>query len=141
MRESRTSGVFKGCLNFLRASQWLRGKESACNAGGAGSISGSGRSPGRGHGNPLRCSCLEKFHGQRSLVGSSPWGHGELDVTKGLEHTLPFNDVTVSPHWIHTPTIGNLVSPVLQMKELKHHLFVYYVICFSHLFMTSSLSP
>ena len=34
-------------------------KESACNAGDLGSIPGSGRSPGKGHGNPLQCSCLE----------------------------------------------------------------------------------
>ena len=26
------------------------------------------------HGNPLQCSCLENPHGQRSLVGSRPWG-------------------------------------------------------------------
>ena len=35
------------------------GKESACNAGDLGSVPGSGRSPGGGHGNPLQCSCLE----------------------------------------------------------------------------------
>ena len=38
------------------------GKESACNAGAegdTGSILGSGRSPGGGHGNPLQYSCLE----------------------------------------------------------------------------------
>ena len=38
------------------------GKEPACNAGDArdiGSIPGSGRSPGAGHGNPLKYSCLE----------------------------------------------------------------------------------
>ena len=34
------------------------GKESACNAGDLGSIPGSGRSPGGGHGNPLSYSCL-----------------------------------------------------------------------------------
>jgi len=28
---------------------WLSGKESACNAGDTGSISGSGRSPGEGN--------------------------------------------------------------------------------------------
>ena len=49
---------------FLRAglSQWLSGKESACNAGDTGEmglISGSGRSPGGGHGNMLQYSCLE----------------------------------------------------------------------------------
>ena len=27
----------------------------------SGSTPGSGRSPGRGKGNPLQCSCLEKF--------------------------------------------------------------------------------
>ena len=34
------------------------GKESACNAGDAGSIPGSGRSPGEGDGNPLEYSSL-----------------------------------------------------------------------------------
>ena len=34
-------------------------KASAYNAGDPGSISGSGRSPGEGNGNPLQYSCLE----------------------------------------------------------------------------------
>ena len=34
------------------------GKESACNAGDAGSIPGLGRPPGEGNGNLLRSSCL-----------------------------------------------------------------------------------
>ena len=34
-------------------------KESACSAGGLGSIPGLGRSPGEGNGNPLQYSCLE----------------------------------------------------------------------------------
>ena len=34
-------------------------KAFACNAGDLGSISGSGRSPGEGNGNPLQYSCLE----------------------------------------------------------------------------------
>ena len=38
--------------------RWLRGKESACNAGEAGLIVGSGRSPGGENGNPLQYSCL-----------------------------------------------------------------------------------
>ena len=36
------------------------GKESACNAGDLGSISGLGRSPGEGNSSPLQYSCLEK---------------------------------------------------------------------------------
>ena len=39
--------------------QWLSGKESACSAGAMSSISGSGRSPGGWHCNPLQYSCLE----------------------------------------------------------------------------------
>ena len=35
-------------------------KESACNTGDLGSIPESGRSPGKGNGNPLQHSCLEK---------------------------------------------------------------------------------
>jgi len=35
------------------------GKESTCNAGDVGSICESGRSPGRGYGNPLQYFCLE----------------------------------------------------------------------------------
>ena len=49
-----------------------------CNAGDLGSIPGLGRTPGRGHGNPLQCSCLENPHGQRSLEDDSPWGRKEL---------------------------------------------------------------
>ena len=45
-------------------------KKFACNVGDLGSISGLGRFPGRGHGNPFQYSCLENSHGQRSLVHS-----------------------------------------------------------------------
>ena len=38
---------------------WLSGKESTYNAGDAGLIPGSGRSPGEGNGNSLQYSCLE----------------------------------------------------------------------------------
>ena len=40
----------------------------------AGSIPGSGRCPGGGHGNPLQF-LPEDSHGERSLVGYSPQGH------------------------------------------------------------------
>ena len=53
----------------------------------AGSIWGLGRSRGGGPGNPLQYSCLENPHGQRSLVGYSPWDHKESDTTEATEHT------------------------------------------------------
>ena len=64
-------------------------KESTCNVGDLGSIPGLGRSSGRGHGNPLQYSCLENLHGQRSLVGYSPWGCKESDISEQLS-TAPF---------------------------------------------------
>ena len=59
-------------------------KKSACNVGDLGLIPGLGRSPGGGHGNLLQYSCLENSHGQRSLVGYSPWSCKEFDTTKQL---------------------------------------------------------
>ena len=44
-----------------RLPRWLSGKKKknpSVNAGDTGSIPGSGRSPGEGHGNPLQYSCL-----------------------------------------------------------------------------------
>ena len=63
-------------------------KNPPANAGDArenvGLIPESGRSPGGGNGDPLQYSCLEKFHGQRSLAGYSPRGHKELDTAECL---------------------------------------------------------
>ena len=50
-------------------------KESACSAGDLGLIPELERSPGGWHGNPLQYFCLVNSHGQRSLVGYSPWAH------------------------------------------------------------------
>ena len=35
-------------------------------------------------GNPIQYSCLENPHGQRSLVGYSPWDHREPNTTERL---------------------------------------------------------
>ena len=43
---------------MLRASWWLRGKESACSTRDLGSILALGRSLGEGNGYPLQYSCL-----------------------------------------------------------------------------------
>ena len=66
--------IWCGMYRFMGFPGGSDGKVSACNAGGLGSIPELGRSPGEGHGNPLQYSCLENPHGQRSLVGYSPWG-------------------------------------------------------------------
>ena len=53
---------------------------SPTNAGDVGSSPGSGRSPGEGNGNPSSIVAWETLHGQRSLVGCSPWGRKESDT-------------------------------------------------------------
>ena len=50
-------------------------KDLPTKARDTGSIPVLRRSPGERNGNPLHYSCLEKSHGQRSLVGYNPWGH------------------------------------------------------------------
>jgi len=69
-------------------------KKSICNAGDLGSIPGLGRSPGRGHGNPLQYSCLDNSHGQRSLAGYSPQRRKKSDTTEQLStHALWTNHI------------------------------------------------
>ena len=70
-----------------RASLVAQMVKNPCNAGDLGLIPGMGRSPGGGPGNPLQYSCLENSHGQRTLVGYSPWGHKESDTTERLSTT------------------------------------------------------
>ena len=67
------------------------GKESACNSGDLGSIPGLGRSPGEGNGYSHEYSCLENPCGQRSLAGSCPWDHKELDTTEQLTQQYTTN--------------------------------------------------
>ena len=78
------------------------GKASACNAGDPGSIPRSGRSPGRGNGNPLRYSCLENpMNGEtcrlQFMVGYSLWGCKESDTTKGVHFSLVVQTVKNPP--------------------------------------------
>ena len=51
--------------------------------GPSGSIPGLRRAPGEGNGTHSIFLAWE-IHGQRSLVGYSPWGHKELDMTEQL---------------------------------------------------------
>ena len=72
---NNSAGISSPPLGFPHSSA---GKESACNAGDPGLISGSGRSSGEGNGNPLQYCCLEH---PMDWSGSSPWGHKESDTT------------------------------------------------------------
>ena len=77
--------VYSSCVCKGLLPQWLSGKESTCSAGATGdmgSIPGSGRSLGGGHGNLLQYSCLGESHGQRSLVWATVHGVAKSDPTE-----------------------------------------------------------
>ena len=61
------------------------GKESANNAGDAGSIPGLGRSPGEGNGNPYQYSCLE------NSTDRGAWQATVYAVTKRWTSCIPIN--------------------------------------------------
>ena len=68
-------------------------KNLPVNAGDAGSISRLGRSPREGdlpfYWPPIPVFLPGESHGQKSLVGNSPWGHKVSDMTERLStHTL-----------------------------------------------------
>ena len=63
----------------------LDGKESACSVGDLGLIPGWERFPWRRPWQPTPVFLLGEFHGHRSLLGYSPWGHKESDTTELLK--------------------------------------------------------
>ena len=71
-------------VSFLSGSD---GKESACHVGDLALNPRSGRSSGEGNGNPTPVLLPGESHGRRSLVGYSPRGHKESDMTEQLHFT------------------------------------------------------
>ena len=92
-------------MDFLGGSD---GKESPCNLRDLGLIPGLGRTHGGGPDNPLLCSCLENPHGLRGLVGYSPWGCKESDLTEGL-NMCKSNQLTE----LQCPRVRKMISPTL----------------------------
>ena len=57
-----------------------------------GSVSGLGRSPGDGNGNPLQYSCLRNLLDR--TTGCSSWGHKESDMTEYTHKKKPKQNTT-----------------------------------------------
>ena len=63
------------------------GKESVCSAGDPGSISGSGKYPGKGNSYPLQYSCLENSMDRGAWLLQS-MGSQRADTTEQLTFSL-----------------------------------------------------
>ena len=72
----------------MRGLPWLlSGKESACSAGDMVSVPWLGTSPRKENSNPFHYFLPGKSHGQKSLVGYSPWGHNKSDMAERHNNT------------------------------------------------------
>ena len=93
---------FGGVRFTLELPWWLSSKEPACNAGAAGSRGFDPwvrKIPWRRAWQPTPGYLPEESHGQRNVVGYSPWGHKESDMTEVTKHiclqpqlTIPLPD-------------------------------------------------
>ena len=87
--------VFDANVDFPGGS----GQESTCEAGDSGSIPGSGRSPGGGHGTPLQYPCLENsmdIGAWRAVVDGVTKSRTQLN--NGAHTWLAIYLLSVSPH-------------------------------------------
>ena len=134
---------FLGVLTVTGGSEfWASGKESACNAGDAGLIPGSGRSPGGGHGYPLQYSCLENPMDRRAWQatvhrvanswtqlrrpsmlswGFMPWACKILVPWPGIEPlTLAFK----------AQSLNSWITQEVASPSTRTHLFVFFAVEF-----------
>ena len=96
-REAWRTAIHRVAKSRTQLSNWLNwtevfkdfpgssdDKRSACNEGDLHSIPGLGRSPGEREWLPAPVFLPGELHGQRSLVGYSPWGCKESVMTEQL---------------------------------------------------------
>ena len=83
MRQTRQSceGPTQVLFEFMANPQWLRGQRICLQCGRPTSDLWRRKQL------PTPVFLPGEFHGQRSLAGSSPWGHKELDTAEPLTHT------------------------------------------------------
>ena len=104
---------FNSCIVFYCGlPKWCSGKESACQCRRCSFHPWVGKIPSRRKREPALVFLPGEFHGQRSLVGYSPWGCKESDMTEvnkhahtctdlGIDHFLTFSkDSLEGPYYL-----------------------------------------
>ena len=109
MRECRgQSGITHVIYCFPGGSAVKNRPANEGDIGDAGSISGPGRSPGEGNGNPLQYSRLENPTHREAWWGSGPWGK-ESHGTEASERT----------HTYYLQTRQPLTGPKASLRSQK----------------------
>ena len=78
------------------------------------SVSGLGRSPGGGHGNPLQYACLENPWTEEP--GGLQWGHKELDMTEVTEHAHTYFNKVMLPFGIFKINLLRYITYALDIN-------------------------
>ena len=111
---------------------WRSGKESTCQCRRLKRHRFNpwvGRYPGEGHGNPLgKGNPLEKSmaafsresHGQRSLVGYSPWDRKESDMTE--KALMSDRNTVISGEWVKLKTWHFIREPAKSTKAVEQSI-------------------
>ena len=105
----------------------LRSKESTCQRTRHRWVLGRGSSPGGRNGNPTPVVLPGECHGQRSLVGYSPWSRRELDTTARLSTHSQVAWVAWAPREDTEAKTQSLISYNLHLAgktRLCHCLYV-----------------
>ena len=89
--------------------QWLSGKESTCNAGFNHWVR---KIPWKREWLPIPVFLPGEFHGQRSMVGYSPWGCKELDMTEWSDQHF---------HFFTSRLEGRSSGPGTKLGEERRH--------------------
>ena len=92
---------------------------NARDAGDTGSIPGWGRVPGRRAWQSIPVFLPGESHGQRSLVGHSPWSLKESDTTERLTHT--HTDFYMCM-WIYSPIPSSMSANAGIVLFCNNHL-------------------
>ena len=92
--------------NETKSMKWKNQPANAGGSGDVGSIPGLGRFTWKRKWLPITVFLHGKSHGQRSLVGYSPWSPKESDMYEWLAHTY-----THTHTHTHTPGSGQIKKP------------------------------
>ena len=96
-------------LDVLGLPRWLSNKESACQCRRCGFDPWVGKIPWRRKWQSTPVLLPGKSHGQRSLVGYSPWGRKESDRTERLHFHFTITFMAIRTSWSKPQSAPGLV--------------------------------